>query len=126
MLSVNLVASSYKPYGHKPPESTSEGLKPARGAYPKEHCASHDQLLALCGVQHLLIMADYLMPEVQQPIIVMILIICSPYFYALVMSNITCNHKGAKVIRYICIIHTVTCINKLVGMTPVIVRWFHF
>ena len=36
-------------------------------------------LWLLCGVQHSVIMADFIMPETQQPIIVIILIIYSPY-----------------------------------------------
>ena len=36
-------------------------------------------LWLLYGVQHSVIMADFIMPETQQPIIVIILIIYSPY-----------------------------------------------
>ena len=36
-------------------------------------------LRLLCGVQHSVIMAEFIMPETQQPIIVIILIIYSPY-----------------------------------------------
>ena len=35
--------------------------------------------VSLCGVQHSVMMADFIMPETQQPIIVIILIIYSPY-----------------------------------------------
>ena len=38
------------------------------------------QLLLLCGIQHSVIMADFLMFETQQPIIVIIFIIYSSYF----------------------------------------------
>ena len=36
--------------------------------------------LLLCGIQHSVIVADFLMLETQQPIIVIIFIIYSPYF----------------------------------------------
>ena len=39
----------------------------------------HVALRLLCGAQHSVIMADFLMLETQQPIIVIILIIHSPY-----------------------------------------------
>ena len=36
-------------------------------------------MIAFCGVQHSVIMADFIMPETQQPIVVIILIIYSLY-----------------------------------------------
>ena len=44
-------------------------------------CTKRKQVyIEICGVQHSVIMADFIrMPETQQPIIVIILIIYSPY-----------------------------------------------
>ena len=45
------------------------------------HCLNKKNvsLLLLCDVQHSIIMADFIMPETQQPVIVIILITYSPY-----------------------------------------------